>query len=45
MTEIMELTDMYSKAPILNIFKDLEREHNEERNDKYKKEPSEVSRA
>lgn len=36
---------MYSKTPILNIFKDLEDEHNEERCGKYEKEPSEISRA
>ena len=41
----MELTDACSKTPILNTFKDMEDEHNEERNSKYKKEPSEISRA
>lgn len=38
-------TDMCSKTPILNIFKDLEHEHYEERNNKYKKQPSEIPRA
>ena len=41
----MELIDMCFKTLILNIFKDLEDEPNEERNRKYKKEPNEISRA
>lgn len=44
MTEIMELTDVCSKRPIPNIFKDMEDGHNEERNGKYNKELSEISR-
>lgn len=40
--KVMELTDLCFKTPILNIFKDLEDEPNEERNCKCKKEPNEI---